>query len=506
MRKFGYFPDKFHTFSERKRLLAFWQDKKIYTIEGEVFKIESYENLKEVLYNKKIELYTEDLTFFDFFNEILEDPKAKIILSLQKNIVGFSIKIKRYTLYIGSCRAWNYHSVNFDFLRDLQKIFDIFQVGVRPAPSSVGTHYWAKFLDVYEERALTEKTKNFLKSHDIGARAEYLAPFFFKEAYEIDLNSAYLNHTRCLPSGKEIILSTENNKDSKLIHNNKFSQEAKDMATFFTCALIYVYDNKNYGIFGEKDEDGNNNWRQKEGYHVVFGWKEEFETFIKHDIGMIYKTFGYAVGFKNFSYNSTSYAKNIEKLRLKNIEDDKINKLFKLIEVASIGYHGKSSKELILTKEKEEDSFIVSFGNGLKHCEKYVKIIEKTDSPYLYHWYSYIIMKTRLQIYEKMVEEEKNGNYIIGTNFDAIYLKKEPKNIIEKLTKEMIKNKNIDIIVDETLGEFKKQKMTNMIIPFARMLISDQKNSTPGISEYKKPEYIKKIKDSFDFIEAIWEK
>jgi hypothetical protein len=87
-------------------------------------------------------------------------------------------------------------------------------------------------------------------------------------------------------------------------------------------------------------------------------------------------------------------------------------------------------------------------------------------SHHLPHWYSYIVMKCRLALWRRYVAEERNGNRVLMSNFDALYTAEAPT---EPTT-----------AVDEP-GTWKQLVLHDMDIVAPRSYRSQEKTVLPGV-------------------------
>ena len=88
------------------------------------------------------------------------------------------------------------------------------------------------------------------------------------------------------------------------------------------------------------------------------------------------------------------------------------------------------------------------------------------NSNALSHWYSYILMRTRLVLRARMQFEHDRGNRILATNYDALYclLPADPASL------------------GGGLGDWKTTTLTDVRFPFPRGIESAEKTTLPGVS------------------------
>ncbi len=424
------------------------------TEHGELLPYDNWNDITRLMHDKNLIIVSEDLTSYIDMG-CVEDPKTKVMASAYGKILSISNRGFHNTIrHIVHEQSWNgTNQIGNYLIVDIRKVMDHCKVGDRQTPSVLG-------------RAIARKVwqENFLQWHYPVARDIQRALRDFsstprtdcpgmgykgEEAWEYDLNSGYPNHFRSNPTGKSV----------RILQGD--SDDYKEYATWFRkCTIQYPEGIRFSPIYLPKGVN-----TTAPGHKIdAWIWKEEYEELQR--IGAIVQL-EEGIAWTKLTDNNSFVMDTM--LELKGTCNGDVLAYMKRIILAYIGRFAmqadifevvdycKPLSEIIgvdLSLPRPRDTHRPLLNMSHRPKPYYFKL-KSLDKGGMIHWQRYTIMKTNMTLYKVGIVHSKE---LLMMNFDSILLRSPIK----------------------TPRGWKEEHLTNVEIPYARALISDQKTRLPG--------------------------
>lgn len=450
----------------RERQLALWEGNALVLPSSDV-PCATWQDFKTLAfsYQPLPEVYVSDIINQPWWADCLADPDVRVmvptsVLAHSWNMVqSVQVKKGRKRVWIISSRTWHQKTASPAFLAELDALFALCGVGVRPTPGSLGQAIMRKHWQREERRWVSRPTNPAridLLAHSLGGRVDYFTvpSARFEKVYESDISGAYGSVCDRLPTGNECALHRE--------------PEMGECVTYFMECVVRIPEDSTvaYGIFGEKQDTGQNYYPIQPGEYRVWLWKEEVDL-CRRNGWLVMPTAGW--GWRNWNDGLANWAQAMYQLRLQAEASigSSASQWMKLAMVAALGRFGMP---LWSWKVVPGDSPELAVGDlevmdKLEETGYFLHKMTEWASNHLSHWYSYILMRARLVLRSRMVWEHEQGNTILMSNYDAIYclLPTDP------------------IHLGKGLGQWKQTLLTKVRFPFPRGIVSREKTTLPGV-------------------------
>jgi hypothetical protein len=426
----------------RKRVLAIWRDNRLTTEHGEWTEISDWSTLKQAA--KGLDIYVDRLLECEWFYEAIEDPDVTIIATQSMSIRMIKWRSGRNILSVNQVDTWLHGwPASPQFLSLLRRFFDHCQVGELATPASLGMYLMSKLYEGPRQAEPNIHDRQLLLEHMVGGRDDLLQKGAYSLCYEYDIRSAYASNAQIVPCGTSI----------------KIYGERPDLASYFSHCQIVIRDDLLLGIFPILQNE-KNSYPTISGIYDVWLWNDEIARCKEAGCFVVTKE---GIGWQSFTQGLSVWSTAMDTLRSSVPED--IASLIKLATVAAIGRFGVSPYRLKVVHDRDKQDGDEPLDIGYQpHSWLWVRR-EYTDGCYMTHWSSYIQMHTRVALYDRMLAEIGSGNVVLMSNFDGLYTLYPSK-----------------LEVGQNVGDWQfKRAHTNAFIPYARAIISDQKNIQPGM-------------------------
>lgn len=460
--------------------------------DGEPEIVTSYNEWKEVmaLAGKGVDCYVPDLAdnanTFPWLDAAIADVKqAQVICNSHREISSIIVRQGNHWTSVGSLKYW----IDNPLDRNLKDMFTtikdscaIVGCGIRQSPSALGTALLTKEFRGKLVTRPSNRCRRKIVENQNGGRVEFYSndTDSRKNVHELDLSSAYASCAGKVPIGSTIVLpeTAKGNLYEYLQHT--------DYATWYVRCIVTIKDKLPLGPFGVRKAKGNV-WTyprepgtygdSTETRKQLWLWREEIQDCIDAGCTVNIRE-GYA--WDAFSNALQPYVDKMYRLRRIAEEEDRADlaSIFKKCMVAAIGRFGIKPERVTLLHDKyyrrgtTDELFNWQNGRGPISCYILRHTYEE-NCPAPQHWHSYIVMQCRRKLYHRELEELNDGNVIIGSNFDALYLLHASK-----------RNTGTSI------GEWKPSQLTDARFPFARAVIANEKTILPGQSGLKREQWI----------------
>lgn len=436
-----------------------------------VILVNTWQDIKNTLFapDPALELFCNSMLGQAWFYEALHDPEAEVIVPSQifnkvSQVAGIRVKIGNHTAWIVDIRAWGIPELGRTEAQELAALFELCNVGVRPTPGSLGQAMMRQ--EWYRSGHASIPRPNNACRLDVlenttGGRVDYFVhpDQLFLEVHEYDIVSAYSSVATRLPAGSAVCRFTEPLESDGYI------------SWFLRCTVTIAapsYDT--FGVFAVPNEEGIHKYPTEPGQYSVWLWKDEIEACRERGWKVEVQD-GWA--WRQWSYGLATWAEQMRALRISDSEH--ISKWIKLATVAGIGRFGMPLYRFKLAVEGtvplRPGDMVLTDADG----ETGFVLIRETSiqNNYMSHWFGYILMRCRMVLYHRMMEDRARGITIYMTNYDAIYTDKEVSYYpaVEGIT-------------------WKHKLLTHVRFPFPRGVVSDQKTTLPGISGEERNSYV----------------
>lgn len=413
---------------KRERVLSFLDGAYLVSIDGEIWKIESYLQLKEIAIENRLEIYVQKFLGdggFVYFREAVDDNAVVNIANSSQTITSIVlIGARNRQAKIVSCGAWGWRRrPDMNFLNSLKSIFDMFDYGIHPSPGSLGTNGVRQTIaDTTRNRYKRpgNKLRKVLFEYGFGGRADdFSEDTEYPFAYEFDFDSHYAN----------VALGGVPVDEAETIGLYGIFRENIDfLSEYKTCLCeckVTVRDKLVVSPIYIRGKDGKLQWVTEPGEYYGYYWTEMIRTMVQSGCKV---EVGVAWCWKELDKFLNTF---IEKaLKLRNICKEKGLKveegIVKHVIVSTFGSFGmRPFRYRLVTSEQKQDgdepflNLDNSAAEGLS-TGYFIREEKIENSPKLTQVMYYIIMLGAVEIYKRLIEEMYAGNILIASNYDAV--------------------------------------------------------------------------------------
>lgn len=447
----------------RQRELAWLDGQTIRSLNGDVFHVQQWEEIKRAAFAGHYDVYTSDLLGSWWFESAVNDSSVRLLVPGAVLLHGLSpvtslvITEGEQRVWIVSSRAWGHPAANYDFLVALHQLFVLCAVGVRPTPGSLGQ---ALMRQTWQAAGLAPVTRppnqcrEDLLNHCLGGRVDYFVSQsdHFDVVYEADLAGAYASLCDRLPDGPTVCLSGE-------------PEALSDYATaFLDCRItIPARLRLDLGVFGIKTQAGNS-YPIAAGSYDAWLWREEVDACRRAGMTVKIRS-GWA--WTTWNDGLSSWAQSIYTLRqMATLSNSLLAGWLKQATVSALGRFGMPLWQWQILPETSLSVCPGDIGlldNG-QQTGYVLHQVHEPNANHLTHWYSYILMRARLALRARMQWEHDRNNTILASNYDAVYtvLPADPDSL------------------GLELGAWKQTELHSVRFPYPRGVISAEKVTLPG--------------------------
>lgn len=415
---------------------------------------------------------------------------------------GLACRYKRATIRIGESSAWGYETADMAFLTALSDVVAWLGVGAEVTPGALGHHTMAKaYLDAGHKRQNRPcgALRSALLEHRVGARSDPpISDQRFEKVYELDLHDAYCwAATMPVPCGQverfldgDFTIPRNERRDYGELRPDMgecvdregrcpndiqpmamgSDQQRDSYATWYARCTIFIPATLRNSPLCVKDAAGLVRPLRTKGAHTVYCWKEEAERMVA--IGCVVIVHD-GWGWRETAPILKEWAEWMH-ARRRDAPTQTIADLVKRCITAGIGRHGMApeSRRLVYAKDAPEGSKLVDATPT--DAEPLAIVTEKDwDAPWLTHVHDYLVMLVRLWQYDRQVEEEADGNVIVASNTDAIYVLAPSRRGIDPIS----------------LGGVRERERRNWRAPYPRAAVWDGGERLPGRHGKEREQY-----------------
>lgn len=408
------------------RDIAIWDDEHRCVINSNGEVIIQYVDIKQFVKEvteKRLIIFCERVLEVSILEDILSDKRCNCCASRTGGLFGVYIKSRR-SAWLVERRIWDNESGRPDreFLLTLNMVFKRNGMS-RATPGSLGE---AKIRETLPRGTRYNRPNHMLRStilqNNVGGRADTIEQKkLYDTFYECDINSAYIY------CSQETIDPAEH---PKRFHGISGTDRFFSYFAHITFSIPPGRRIK-FGPLAIR-EDKLLHFVTEEGVEYEgWYWKEEIDRALVagYQIEMDY---GY--GWEKGSDWLQTWAQSMHAMKMATTGKEK--EIIKRMGVAAIGRFGMAPEKLSLVHYKDRKP-----KDSLMDGESYVSILIKDAGPEessitdyfihiepdinsnrLTHISSYIIMKCRCELYDRMMKEEENENTILASNYDSYYV------------------------------------------------------------------------------------
>lgn len=406
---------------------------------------------------------------FPWLIECSDDSHAEISCTKRRDITGANIRIGNKWISIGAFSSWFDDWQEHDDKREmLDRIVDFCSdvgVGIYTSPGTVGyekmRQVWSNAWDTKGKKSITrppDECRRELLSGIVGGRVEtFILGRRLNRCYELDMRSAYPSCTSLIPWGSTV----------RVGGNSRISPDrlSRELATWYAKCDVTIPEPLAISPVPVRDSS-TNRWTFPvyESTHTdVYLWKEEVFAALQAGCNVTIKR---AYGWESMSTRLQPWASQMEGMRNEfeaRGEPGKA-KWIKRGAVSAIGRLGCGpTKYSVTTKYGPGCHPATIVGMAGPIADYYIKETYIRESPSPIHVFSYILSKCRLKVYQRELDELYDGNEILASNFDAIYLTKQST-----------------LPVGREMGDWKQLPLEEVSHPYPRAVISLTKVRLPG--------------------------
>lgn len=409
---------------------------------------------------------------FPWIMECAEDQNGVVYCNNRRTITGATIRMGNKWVSIGSLSSWHkdWHTYD-DKVTILDQIVDFCEyvgVGVYTSPGTVG---YEKLRQVWSDVGRNTSKKSITRPPDecrsailegiVGGRVEtFILGKRVNRCYELDLRSAYPSCASLIPWGSAILVGGD-----QRVSPDRLS---RDLATWYARCDVTVPEQLAVSPVPIRDS-GTNRWSFPTGiafYENVYLWKEEVHAALQAGCDV---TIRQAYGWESFSKRLQPWVASMEGLRngFESIGEPGKAKWIKSGAVSAIGRLGCGPIRYTVSSKYSPGSVPGTIsGSGGPIATYYIREEYDRESPAPVHVFSYILARCRLKVYQRELDEIYDGNGILASNFDAIYLTKPSR-----------------LPVGKGIGDWKQCTLEEAMHPYPRSVVSASVVRLPGLTQ-----------------------
>lgn len=420
----------------RDRNLAYIEltDDTVYTLtteDVEKIVIDSYKKLIEVGFELNLDIYIHKLfgrSGFLWIDEAIDSGASARIAQSSNVCTILSIKgEKNKIVKIISVVAWGENlPPTIHFIKALRAIFDKYGHGTYPSASSLGQAAmidWHKQLGLKRFYRPSSMLRQKLFKYGSGGRVDDLDLYKeYSKKYTADICNSYASQAYSgVPIGKHETI--------RLIdwYTNDMSEIEEYSACFCQSRITIPEDLpiRKFSPFYIRREDGRLKWENRPGTYTGWYWSPMLRRCI--EIG--YKVeIAFCYCWKELNHFLKNWV--VEVIGLREYFRNKYmyleEEICKRIIVSAIGVFAmRDSEQTIITENNKQEGDIRFLDLQIEGLEPmatdyYVRTRHKPDSNNLTQVAYFIIMKNNIELYDRCIAEEMEGNIVIRTYFDSI--------------------------------------------------------------------------------------
>lgn len=398
-----------------------WQDKQglrqlpCYLAEGyidrgkSIIPISTNKQLIDSIATNKLFMLCDDVLKLDYVDELIGDDKTIPYISRNGNISAIRVSMKRgKTGFIIPSKTWGFSYVDTECASKLMELFGLFNLQ-KPTPASLSEAIFRRTLGekIYIRRPSISLRDDILQNSS-GGRIDVAESwkYYPDGVYEYDQNKGHLDKTL------EVV-------DPSVSPVWKIQPDLKEIfgfpAGFWHVEMIGRYNRISpIQINGKSPDDGEifDKWL----------WSEELEDCL--EASYIFRKCFHGYGFRALTHFMTDWASELV-LSHSMVQDEKLKEIIKTM---MVGLPGRFLRQpeiftLIPISEatKEDTPLLLHYSNkGDKICSDYaIRAEYDRESTALSQVGSFIFMKQRHELYQRMIEEKRRGNYVIRSYIDS---------------------------------------------------------------------------------------
>lgn len=448
-----------------------------YDLDGLVTKLNSYNELKELLFSTNSACYVESLVdsqSFSWLYDAVADSGSKVLCDRLGKPLAVRMRSSNSTRWIIQADAWN-SELSLEFINNMWDLFDYFNVGFATTPGALGSLLMKQVhqeLRLKKQTALSLQCEEYLRNYSPGGVVWYpKIGGFYEEASDFDLGSAYVAMYDEHPASTAISF--------KLLPDQFVTYFAECTVNVRTSLPVLPFIPN---IGGRRNNNslryktGRNSYMGARGTYKVHLWREQIEDCI--DAGCDVKVHsGY--GWNSVTNINAPWAEKVYYMR-KNSPTEFIEKQSKAAAVAAIGHHGMSRERFYLVGEDEAEEWELCVpdieGNPLL---LFVRSERDDFSATMMHWNKYTIMRVNREVYHFALPFAEEGR-LIAMDHDAILAVSKPEDKVRHILRHSPEAFSVPP------GTWLLTQLHDVKIVAPRSYISREKTRTPGVPADKR--------------------
>lgn len=365
-----------------------------------------------------------DGTGFPWITQALSDPHAKVKCSRNGGVTSIAVRVGKLHLAVSSLNSWSQYWSSKDPLEMLCAIRELgeqTQTGSNLTPGSLGTNVmhrvWKGTNKLYPRVSrCTVNLLEKLKEYAIAGRVETFTDHRVMHAIELDMRSAYASCCQWIPWGTP----------RRVWGTHSAAEVSNKYATWFCSCTASIAGKLAISPVPIRVK-GRWTWATKPGVYKTWMWREEVEACIRAGI---YVEVHEGWGWKSLSNRLQPWVQQMEEYRsfYESIGRVDMAQMIKRCTVAAIGWLGCYLIRYTLEGTYRKGNIPLVESKGSRPISTYsMRPYKDVYSPSPNHLHTYILMRCRLKVYERELQELYTGNEILVVNFDAIHVVRPSK-------------------------------------------------------------------------------
>lgn len=406
-----------------------------------------------------------DGTGFPWIQDAIADPHAKVKCSKTGGVTSLHMRCGRLHLAVGSLSSWvqNWSTIEpLELLNSIRCICEVTRTGSCLSPGSLGTNVlhrnWKGSAPTYPKVSRCNlRLLELLKEFAIAGRVETFTDRRVMFSIELDMRSAYASCCAEIPWGTPRRIASKRSP----------AECSARYATWFARCVVTITTKLPISPIPLRVR-GRWTWVTKPGVYTTWLWREEVEAAIR---ARIYIEVQEGWGWKSLSNRLQPWVEEMESYRsyFESCERFDIGGMVKRCTVSAIGWLGCSLLRYALEAAYQKGNIPLVNSKGNAPISRYtLHPSEDEGAGAPNHLHTYIMMRCRLRVYERELEELWDGNELLGVNFDAIYVVRPSIRPIGR-----------------GMGQWKQEPRhaasEEGLFPRARWLNSEERLSLPGL-------------------------
>src|SRR5260221_857488 len=418
-----------------------------------------------------------DREYCPWFNEFLEQEWCYAPLTVH-NATGVhvtGIRFRAYTHNIHRIRVctiipvnkWNLGIIKsysaVPYINLLTKLFKLMKCGIQATPGGQGIAYMHQQFTKLGYKPISNVPRGLklmLERYQIGGRVD--TPGIgkrYQEGYEYDLCSAYPTAATNLPYG------------SVTYFGNLEPLPDDNMVVYYAECTITVLDELLYSPVGIWDEKRQvHQWRLEAGKHHTGLWSMEIA--LLRECGVIVdieKCYAWKEMWQGMTQLMQQYEQWLAYAQNRN--DTELIILLKTVRLAGLGRLGmRPEKATLVPEDKAQNGdiplLIDRHDSDAPESIYYLHTTYDKKRFYGIHLWCYMQTNVRLQLWDRTLLEQQQGNTLLATNFDSYTVTERSR---------------LPYVVARSGGQWKEKRLSPLKLPYPRAVGSPQKVRLPGV-------------------------